>query len=156
LRRLHAQADPVQLIAEIRAAQIELGKRVIDAGWTGRANRSLRSISHGSPPGCGLPGAKASAGRAIGVPYRRRKPVPRRASMLDDLRAQISAWLCAEPGLSAIGILDRLKTLHPDRFTAKHARTVQRAVKRWRVEQAHRIISESVVAIGGAAVRPAA
>jgi len=38
----------------------------------------------------------------------------------------------------------------------KHARTVQRAVKRWRAEQAHRIITESAAAIAGAAVRPAA
>jgi len=28
-------------------------------------------------------------------PYRRRKPVPRRASMLDDYEAQVRAWLDA-------------------------------------------------------------
>jgi hypothetical protein len=49
-----------------------------------------------------------------------------------------------------------MKTLHPDRFRDKHARTVQRAVKRWRAEQAHRIITESAAAIAPAAVRPAA
>jgi hypothetical protein len=76
--------------------------------------------------------------------------------MLDDLREQIGGWLSDEPGLPAIAILERIKTLYPDRFTNKHARTVQRAVKRWRAEQAHRIITESAAAIAGAAVRPAA
>jgi hypothetical protein len=58
--------------------------------------------------------------------------------MLDDLREQIGAWLAEEPGLPAIAVLERKKTLHPDRLSDKHARTVQRAVKRWRAEQAHR------------------
>jgi transcriptional regulator GlxA family with amidase domain len=52
--------------------------------------------------------------------------------------------------------LERIKTLHPDRFTDKHARTVQRALKRWRAEQARRIIAESVITIRSVAVRPAA
>jgi hypothetical protein len=62
-------------------------------------------------------------------PYRRRKPVPRRPSMLDDLHDQIRAWLAADPGVTATEILARVKALHPDRFTDKQARTVQRAVK---------------------------
>jgi hypothetical protein len=76
--------------------------------------------------------------------------------MLDDLREQIGAWLSDDPGLPAIAILQRIKTLHPDRFSEKHARTVQRAVKRWRAEQAHRIITESAATIAGTAIRPAA
>ena len=76
--------------------------------------------------------------------------------MLDDLREQIGAWLAEEPGLPAIAILERIKTLHPDRFTDKHERTVQRAVKRWRAEQAHRIITESAATLAGVAVRSAA
>ena len=35
LRRLQAQSDPVQLIAEIRAAQAELGKRIDRRGLDG-------------------------------------------------------------------------------------------------------------------------
>jgi transcriptional regulator GlxA family with amidase domain len=89
-------------------------------------------------------------------PYRRRKPAPRRPSMLDDLREQISAWLSEAPGLPAIAILERIKTLHPDRFTDKHVRTVQRAVKQWRAEQARRIVAETAITIGNVAVRPAA
>jgi hypothetical protein len=89
-------------------------------------------------------------------PYRRRKPIPQRPSMLDDLREQISGWLSEQPGLPGIAVLERLKVLHPDRFTDKHERTVQRAVKRWRAEQARQVIFESAVAIGGVAIRSAA
>jgi hypothetical protein len=76
--------------------------------------------------------------------------------MLDDLDEQIRIWVAQEPGVTGIEILRRIKALHPDRFTDKHARTVQRAVKRWRAEAARRIIVETAAEIGGAAVRPAA
>ena len=89
-------------------------------------------------------------------PFTDQANVPRRPSMLDDLREQISVWLSEAPGLPATAILERIKTLHPDRFTDKHARTVQRAVKRWRAEQAHRIDAETAITIGSVAVRPAA
>jgi hypothetical protein len=156
LRQLQAVSDPVVLIAEIRAAQAELGKRV-----------DRRGLDGGREPEPSTDLDRFTAGRRIAWrageqrpthrrPYRRRKPIPRRASMLDDLREQIGAWLAEQPGLTAIAILARIKTLHPDRFTDKHARTVQRAVKRWRAEQAHRIIIESAAAIAGVAVRPAA
>jgi hypothetical protein len=62
-----------------------------------------------------------------------------------------------EPGVTGIEILRRIKALHPGRVTDKHARTVQRAVKRWRAQAARRIIVESAVALGDTtAVRPAA
>lgn len=67
-----------------------------------------------------------------------------------------SAWLSEEPGVPASTILVRIKAQHPDRFTDKHLRTVQRAVKQWRAEQARRIILERAIAIGASAPRPAA
>src|SRR5262249_27558528 len=80
-------------------------------------------------------------------PYRRRKPVPRRPSMLDGVRDQIHAWLDCEPMCSAVEILGRLKAADAAAFTDKHLRTVQRAVKAWRSQQAHRILAESAAAI---------
>src|SRR5712691_890054 len=52
-------------------------------------------------------------------PYRRRKSVPRRRSMLDDMHEQIRVWLAEAPGVTAIEVLGRLKATHPDRFTDK-------------------------------------
>jgi hypothetical protein len=156
LRRLQSISDPVVLIAEIRAAQTELGRRV---DW--------RGLDGARPPEPAMDLERFAAGLRIAWregerrpihrrPYRHRIPMPRRPSMLDDLREQISVWLSEAPGLPATAILDRIKTLHPDRLTDKHARTVQRAVKRWRAQQAHPIVVETAITIGSVAVRPAA
>jgi hypothetical protein len=156
LRRLQSASDPVALIAEIRAAQVEFGKRVDRRGLDGAREPEPTADLERFTTGLRIAWREGERRMIHRRPYRRRKPVPRRPSMLDDLREQIGAWLCEEPDLPAIAILERIKTLHPDRFTDKHARTVQRAVKRWRAEQARRIIAESAVTIGGVAVRPAA
>jgi len=41
-------------------------------------------------------------------PYVRRKPVPRRPSILDPHVAAIEGWLATEPHLTAVNILPRL------------------------------------------------
>ncbi len=156
LRRLQSVSDPVMLIAKIRAAQADLGKRVDRRGLEGAREPEPAADLDRFAAGLRIAWHEGERRPTHRRPYRRRKPVPRRRSMLDDLREQISAWLSEEPGLPAITILVRIKAQHPDRFTDKHLRTVQRAVKRWRAEQARRIIIESTIAIGGAAVRPAA
>jgi hypothetical protein len=148
LRRLHAQADPVTLLAEIRAAQADLGERVDRRGINpaqpiavnlGRFASSLKTAWQD--------GERRPTHRR---PYRRRKPVPRRPSMLDDVHDQILAWLDREPAISAAAILERLKAAYPERFTDNHLRTIQRAVKGWRGQQARRIILESSTVIGSA------
>lgn len=67
-------------------------------------------------------------------PYRRTKPYPKRPSMLEPFEPQIRAWLEADPALSAASVLQRLKGADPSRFTEKSLRTVQMAVKAWRME----------------------
>ena len=59
----------------------------------------------------------ANIGSSTADPYRRVKPIPKRASMLDPHRADIEAWLEAQPALTGIEELARLKQRHPDRFT---------------------------------------
>ncbi|APG86941.1 transposase (plasmid) [Sinorhizobium americanum CCGM7] len=44
------------------------------------------------------------------------------------------------PGVSAASVLERLKSAHPSRFTKKSLRTVQMAVKAWRIETAGQIL----------------
>jgi hypothetical protein len=67
--------------------------------------------------------------------------------MLDEVDEQLRVWLAEAAGVTATEILERLKAIHPDRFTDKQARTVQRAVKQWRAQEARRIIVESAAAI---------
>ena len=60
--------------------------------------------------------------------------------MLDPHRGTIDGWLDAEPAITAVKVLARLRTRHPDRLADIHLRTVQRAVKVWREEQAKRVL----------------
>jgi hypothetical protein len=147
LRQLRARADPVILLGEIRAAQAELGERVDRRGTEpvapqpviadlDRFAASLRTAWRG--------GERRPTHRR---PYRRRKPVPKRPSMLDEVQDRIRAWLDGEPTLSGLDVLGRLKLIRPDRFNDRHLRTVQRAVKAWRGQQARRIIAEAAAEI---------
>lgn len=83
-------------------------------------------------------------------PYRRVKPVPKRPSMLDSLRVEIDGWLDAEPAITAIDVLARLKARHPDRFTDNRLRTTRRVVKAWRADQASRVIRCGTAALEAA------
>ena len=86
--------------------------------------------------------------------YVRVKPVVR-TSMLDAVRDQMLAWLEAQPALSAVDALERLRGLHPDRFNADHLRTVQRFMKGRRAAMARDVLLgplSSTVATGPRAV----
>jgi hypothetical protein len=80
-------------------------------------------------------------------PYNRRKPIPRRPSMLDDVQDQLRAWLGEQPDVTAVEVLARLEAMYPDRLMEKHLRTIQRAVKDGRAQAARRIIVDSVAAV---------
>jgi hypothetical protein len=73
-------------------------------------------------------------------PYIRRKPVPRRPSMLDPHVGSIEDWLAAEPHLTATAVLERLGERLPDVFGDKQLRTVQRLVRAWRARAVRQII----------------
>ena len=67
--------------------------------------------------------------------------------MLDPHRAEIEAWLEAQPEMTAVDVLKRLRARHPDRLAGVHLRTMQRLVKAWRSEQAKRMIRLGTAAL---------
>jgi hypothetical protein len=153
---MRAVADPVLLRAEMREAQVELGRRV---------DRRGLSADQADPVTIDLKGFAASLKTAWQAgetrpthrrPYRRRKPIPIRPSMLGPYEDQIRAWLEAAPALTAIDILRRLAVIAPDGFRETHLRTVQPAVKAWRTTKARSLILEGGWAIAEAGSRPAA
>jgi hypothetical protein len=140
LRALLATADPVMLFAAIRAAQEDLGRRVDRRGVQGKSDEpvmiDLRRFAANLKTAWQAGEMRPTHRR----PYRRTKPYPKRASMLEPFAAQIRTWLEAEPDLSAAMVLQRLMSANPARFTRRSLRTVQLAVKAWREETASRII----------------
>ncbi len=140
LRAMLADADPVLLLAGIRASQTELGKRVDERGMAaGRAEAP-------APLDLALFTASLKVAWEDGEQrptHRRRyvrvKPVVR-TSMLDAVRDPLLTWLEAQPALTAVAALERLRGLHPDRFTADHLRTVQRFMKVRRLTMAREVL----------------
>lgn len=139
LRVMMAGADPVLLLARIRAAQAELGQRVdargIGAG-RGNAPAPIDLARFTANKVAWSEGERRPTHRRR---YVRIKPVVR-TSMMDAVRDQLLAWLEAQPALSAVDALQRLRGLHPDRFSADHLRTVQRCMKARRATMAREVL----------------
>ena len=139
LREMLGNADPV-LLAEIRSAQAELGKRVDERGMA--ATRS-------DPP-APLDLAQFTANLKVAWSEGERRPTHRRCyvrvkpvvrtSMLDAVRDQLLAWLEAQPALSAVDALERLRGLYPDRFSTDRLRTMQRFMKVRRATMAREVL----------------
>ena len=151
LREQYRMLDPVALLAEIRAAQEELGNRI-----DRRAGGALRENAGGKsdmvvPSSTAEPAAFA---RGLGNdlargeprathrrPKRHYKKRVRMPSKLDPHVALIEGWLAAEPQLTAIAIVGRLAELHPDQFGKKQHSIVQRLLRALRKSAAHRLIA---------------
>ncbi len=140
LREMLTGADPVLLLAGIRASQVELGRRVDERG--------LAASRAETPAPLDLTQFTASlkvaweAGEQRPT-HRRRyvrvRPVVR-PSMLDTVRDQLLAWLEEQPALTAVAALNRLQGLHPDRFTADHLPTMQQFMKVRRLTMAREVL----------------
>jgi hypothetical protein len=133
LRQLLSAADPVLLFAEIRAAQEELGRRVGRRGVNGGVSEADNAPR--DSPSLNVLEVNGEQRAIHRRQYTRRKPVPRRPRMLDVFEPQVRDWLKVEPGITAVDVLARLREVAPSgTFTAKHLRTVQRALEPWRAE----------------------
>lgn len=140
LRVMLANADPVLLLAEIRAAQAHLGKRVDERG------AGAERIADPEPVNIERFAASLKVAWSVGErppthrrPYIRRKPLVR-PWIMDGVRERITAWLEVQPALSAVAILARLQEMDPGRFQARHERTVQRFVKLRRAAMARDVL----------------
>lgn len=152
LTALRATCDPVLLLAEIRAAQAELGQRVDRRGLMGGEAAPIVIDLDRFRTGLKAAWREGEQRPTHRRPYRRSKPLPRRAHMVDDYEAQVRAWLDAEPNLPAQVVLARLIEANPETFSARHLRTIQRAVKAWRGEMARKMILDGFSALTGAQV----
>jgi hypothetical protein len=149
LRAMLAAADPVLLLAGIRSAQTELGKRVDERGMgAGR-----------SDPPAPIDLAQFTASLKVAWSEGEQRPTHRRRyvrvkpivrpSMLDAVRDQLLAWLEAQPALTAVDARKQLRVLHPDRFSADHLRTVQRFMKVRRGAMAREVLLGPLAPMAG-------
>ena len=142
---MHRALDPVALLAEMRAAQTELGER-IDC----RPGKTTARLSVPSPPADAATfarklGRSVEAGELRGTHRRPKRNYVRRVrtpSMLDPHVTTIDAWLAAEPQLTALAIVGRLSESYPQQFCKKQHSIVQRLLKALRRTAAEKLTAE--------------
>ena len=151
---MYRTLDPVALLAEMRAAQTELGERI-----DRRPGKIVVQLPAPSP----APDAAAFAktlGKSVEAgelrathrrPKRRYKKRIRMPSMLDPHVATIEGWLAAEPQLTALAIVGRLGERHPEQFCKKQHSIVQRLLKALRRNAAERLMAEMAPRVAPAA-----
>ena len=159
LRELYRTLDPVALLAEMRAAQAELGTRV-DC----RAGKIAAAACTPAPAvdaaafakGLGkavLGGEQRAIHRRLHKPYKTRVRMP---SVLDPHVEDIERWLVAEPRMTALAILHRLAERCPGQFGPPQHTIVQRLLKVLRRKAAGQLISgaEIVAAMTTSSTEP--
>ena len=142
-----AALDPVALLAAIRGSQERL------------AALAVRGGNAGPPPAGGLADFLSGLGTAwqageVRATHRAKPKVRRywrsRADPFAEVAASLRSWLEAEPDLQATDLLARLADEYPGRYPDKLLRTLQRRVRDWRREIAHRLVFGPAAPGGGA------
>ncbi|MCP3468052.1 DDE-type integrase/transposase/recombinase [Bradyrhizobium sp. CCGUVB23] len=140
-RRLRAEyrtLDPVQLLADIRAAQEELGERIGKRGLV-----TTVGVSPADPlifaQSLGTVVTATEVRATHRRPKRRYKKRIRMPSKLDPHFSTIENWLAVEPQLTALAIVRRLIAIDPS-FSDKQHSIVQRRLRSFRRKVAETII----------------
>ena len=147
LRDQYRSLDPVELLAEIRATQDELGNRVDRRA--GQA-RGLHTAHASTAPATAATFAKtlgktATVGEPRATHRRTRRPYKTRVRMpskLDPHIAAIEGWLAEQPQLTALAIVGRLSEKYPEEFGAKQHSIVQRLLRALRRKAAQQSVAE--------------
>ncbi len=147
LRTIYQMLDPVALLAEVRTIQIELGQRIDRRSSSVPATMASQQRDHIGELGLAENWRRGEQRAIHRRPYVRRKPMPRRSSMLDPYIPLIEELLAAAPHTSAVQILARLSEHAPDQFSQRQQRTVDRFVKNWRAKAARHLIASTEAAL---------
>jgi Integrase core domain len=147
LRDQYRLLDPIALLAEIRATQEELGNRVDRrAGQARGLQRACTSTAPASPATF----AK-TLGKTVKVgdprathrrPHRPYKTRIRMPSKLDPHIATIQDWLAAQPQLTALAIVGRLREKYPEEFGTRQHSIVQRLLRALRRKAAEQLVAQ--------------
>lgn len=128
LRETYRGLDPVALLAEIRAAQAELGERIGKRGLAAaEAKQPADPLAFAR-----LLGTMPSTGEVRSTHRRQKhkyKTRVRMPSKLDPHLAMIEGWLAIEPQITALAIVRRLAEIDPITFGDQQHSIVQRLLR---------------------------
>jgi len=138
LAAIHATLDPVALLRDIRALQGELVTLADRPAPDNTAPPTAPSLEQF------LSGLRTAWQDGEVRPTARTKPAAKRGRRRPDPFATVTetlrTWFEAEPWRTSHELLDRLMTDHPDGFKAGQIRTLQRRIKNWRSDAAHKFV----------------
>lgn len=128
LRETYRSLDPVALLAEIRAAQDELGERI------GKRGLAVAAVPFPVDPigfarSLGTTAKTAEVRATHRRPKRRYKKRIRMPSKLDPHLATIEMWFAMEPQITALAIVRRLAAIDPAKFSDEQHSIVQRLLR---------------------------
>nr|WP_294553763.1 ISNCY family transposase [uncultured Rhodopila sp.] len=135
---LYATLDPVELLREVRAAQQALVD-IADRPFTGEAGAPAASTLEQFLSGLRI-AWQAGEVRPTSQPKAKARRGRRRPDPFVSVTSQMRAWFEAEPWRTAGELFERLQDEHPGVFPDGQLRTLQRRLKEWRQEQAHRMV----------------
>jgi hypothetical protein len=154
LRETYRSLDPVALLAEIRAAQDELGDRIGKRGLAVAAARFPADLL-GFARSLGATAKTAEVRATHRRPKRRYKKRIRMPSKLDPHLTTIESWFASEPQITALAIVRRLAATDPTTFGDKQHSIVQRLLRSLRRKAAQTVIvATAAQASIAAAMRP--
>src|SRR5436190_23888904 len=154
LRETYRSLDPVALLAEIRAAQDELGERIGKRGLAVAA-ASLPADPFGFARSLGTTAKTTEVRATHRRPKRRYKKRIRMPSKLDPHLATIESWLATEPQITALAIVRRLAAIDSATFSDKQHSIVQRLIRSLRRKATETVIvTMAAQASIAAAMRP--
>ena len=134
LQALCATLDPIRLLRDIREAQERL-VALAHAPQVDTEPDSLEAFLSSLKTAWRSGEVRPTAKRPV-VPKRgRRRPDP-----LVTVTDRLKEWFDAEPWRTGRELLDKLQVEYPGRFPDSLLRTVQRRLKIWRAEHAHRMV----------------
>ena len=142
LRDMRTKLDPISLLHTVREAQSALV--TVSSSVSGRASRSesLEQFLGKLPDlwrrGEVRPTHEKDAPKARAPHTWRTHPDP-----FEGVWCEILHWLQKEPDATATVLLDRLIRRHPDRFSRRQLRTLQRRVRQWRSVMASKLVYAS-------------
>ena len=138
LRETYRTLDPVQLLADIRAAQEELGERIGKRGLATTVGVSPADpLIFAQSLGTVVTATEVRAThRRLKRRYKKRIRMP---SKLDPYLSTIEDWLAVEPQLTALAIVRRLTAIDPS-FSDKQHSIVQRLLRSFRRKVAETVI----------------
>jgi len=130
--------DPVRLLRDIRVAQGRL-VAMANAPHVDSEPASLEAFLSSLKTAWRGGEVRPTAKRRVAPKRGRRRPDP-----LVTVTERLKAWFDAEPWRTGRELLDQLQLEYPGQFPDSLLRTVQRRLKIWRAEHAHRMVFGAV------------